>query len=591
MPSETFQTLIKTIKNGDFSQFEDFFLYYKEMDFLDLKDSEDFEKISDNREKCYYLALAKLLTLLSYYRGTGDEAVIFNEFSQLINISDKLGIFIEVKKIPFRFKIIAELHLDGMQKGLIGRIFVIIRFFNKYNLFERNLSSEELRLIEDIKKNDKPLIANLRDLFGTVSNSLIYYSCKIMPYDLLLSNEERIRNFLNNPEYRSELRGRLLSLNYLKTWTDWYSMYGLSVRNLGSIHQFLDKFEEKYDGVKKVIEFDIIYRTFYFDDDEDHEFHEIKKHFVSPENILKNKDKFIEKNNYNFYSISMVLLGGLGPQGLGFTYSTPRGEIIEICSDQKENEAIIIKFKQYLKRKFLAKLENEMERLGVKTDIIESINSYLSEILNPEDLVSYNDMDSILKKIKNLVDYEFQQYKFELDEIMSKISKVFSKIYSRKIKIWFKLFFKRRVLGRLEKEMENLDVDVDIRRRIKNFLLESTSPKDFFKYYDDNSISEAIAKLLSDEFQQLNEDIINKTSKAVSMILREIKLKDQFMTRMDLVEEGKIKSEDIAKLTSLRGKSHYDVLRERFFFQNEINWFFKDYSNEIKDLEERFLIL
>jgi len=504
MPSETFQTLIKTIKNGDFSQFEDFFLYYKEMDFLDLKDSEDFEKISDNREKCYYLALAKLLTLLSYYRGTGDEAVIFNEFSQLINISDKLGIFIEVKKIPFRFKIIAELHLDGMQKGLIGRIFVIIRFFNKYNLFERNLSSEELRLIEDIKKNDKPLIANLRDLFGTVSNSLIYYSCKIMPYDLLLSNEERIRNFLNNPEYRSELRGRLLSLNYLKTWTDWYSMYGLSVRNLGSIHQFLDNFEENYDGGKKVLEFDIIYRTFYFGDDEDHEFHEIKNHFVSPENILKNKDKILEKNNYNFYSISMVLLGGLGPQGLGFTYSTPRGEIIEICSDQKENEAIIIKFKQYLKRKFLAKLEKEMGRLGIKTDVRKKIISFLSRILNPKNLISYYDKDLILKKIRKFL--------YQIDE--------FQQAYKSELK-----------------------------------------------------------------------DIIKKITKAVSLILRDIKLRDQFITRMDLVEEGKIKSEDIAKLTSLRGKSHYDVLRERFFFQNEINWFFKDYSNEIKELEERFLTI
>ena len=59
---------------------------------------------------------------------------------------------------------------------------------------------------------------------------------------------------------------------------------------------------------------------------------------------------------------------------------------------------------------------------------------------------------------------------------------------------------------------------------------------------------------------------------------------------MNLVDEGKIKSEDIAKLTSLRGKSHYDVLQERFFFQNEINWFFKDYADEIKALEKKFSI-
>jgi len=500
MPSKQFQALIKTIRSGDVSQFEDFFLYYKAMDFLNLNDSEDFEKISDNREKCYYLALSKSLSLLSLYRGTGDEEILFKEFSELINMSDKMGIFIAVNKIPFRFKIIAELHLDGMQKGLIGRIFVIIRFFNKYNLFERNLSIDELKIIKTIKKNDKALVANLKDLFGHVSDSLIFYSCKIMPYDLLLSNEERIRVFLNNPEYRSELRGRY-SLNYLKTWTDWYTMYGLSVRNLGPIKQFFDNFEDNYDGNKKVIEFNIIYRTFYFGDDEEHEFHEIKKHFVSPENILKNKDKILEKRNYKFYSISMVLLGGLGPQGLGFTYSTPRGEIIEICSDQKENEAIIIKFKQYLKRKFLAKLNKEMGRIGIIADVRKKVINFLSSILNPKNLISYYDKDLILNKIKKFL--------YQIDEFKQK--------YEPELK-----------------------------------------------------------------------EIIDKISKAVSIILRNIKLRDQFITRMDMVEEGKIQPEDIAKLTSLRGKSHYDVLSERFFFQNEINWFFKDYSNEIKDLEEKF---
>ena len=503
MLSEQFQGLITKIRKGDISLFQYFITDFREMNFLDIPDSIEFDKIEDSRETCYYLALSKLLSELR-----------FGEFVHLVNYSDKMGFFIEPQKIPFRFKIIARLHLDGIQRGLTWRIFDIIRFFNEYNLFEKSFSQEEVELIEGIKRNDRTLIENLADLFGKVSDSLIFYSCRIMPYDLYLLYVERAKIILKDDNY-SELRGRF-NISGLKRWTDWYSMYGLSVKNLGSVKEFLDVLEKNVlsitdlpikenerdsDKNKKFLEFNLLYRTPFYDIVANREYREIKRHFISLENILKNKDQILNKDNYSFCSLSMVLLGGLGPEGLGFTYSTPRGEIIEICSDQKETEAIIIQFKQYLKRKFIGKLDEELLNLDINADIRRKITLYLHEILEPKILINYYSKDSILKKIKLFL--------YQIDE--------FNQNYKSKL-----------------------------------------------------------------------EEIIKKINKALFVILRKIKLKDQFITRMNLVDEGKIKPEDIAKLTSLRGKSHYDILRERFFFQNEIIWFFKDYKDEIEELEKKF---
>ena len=44
-----------------------------------------------------------------------------------------------------------------------------------------------------------------------------------------------------------------------------------------------------------------------------------------------------------------------------------------------------------------------------------------------------------------------------------------------------------------------------------------------------------------------------------------------------------LKSEDIASFTTLQGKSHYDVLRERFFFQYIVDWFYSFYVSKKLD--------
>jgi len=454
------------------------------------------------REDKYYDELTKCLKIGS-----------LDHFKKLLNYSIDYNIFVDVRKIPRRFELISQLLLGCTERVSTGEISAlgeqinILRFCNENGLLEKELTEYEKISVNKIKK-DKLFLANIIDLFGRVTDSFISYIYLGLPRDLY-------DNFMRRPnEYFSD---REELLYYIKNYFfNNYSIYGLVVRNLGSIKQFINTFNKNYTSFKnqedkerlssvevskKFIEFNIIYRTFYSGDEEEHEYRNIKKHLVSPENILRNLDDISTKDNYNFYSLSMVLLGGLGPQGLGFTYSTPKGEIIEICSDQKEAEAIIIEFKQFQKRKFLRKLEKELANLDINIDIREEIFNYLSEILDPKKLINYHHKDVIIRNIK--------EYLYQFDEFQHQN----------------------------KSDLKNLFRDI---------------------------------------------------SQAISIILRKIRLKDQFITRMDLVAKDKIKSEDIAKLTSLKGKSHYDVLRERFFFQYIVDWIYQIYLKEKSIFKKEF---
>lgn len=436
------------------------------------------------REEKYYTLLAQCL-----------EDGNLDRFKTLLNDSINYNIFIDVSKIPRRFELISKLLLGCIERLALGEQINILRFCNENGLFEKDLTKHEKNSVNKIKK-DKLFLANLFDLFGRISDSFISYIYLVFSRDIY-------EYFINN--YTEDSDTWIYSV---REFFNHYSIYGLVVRYLGSTQQFIDKFKEKLTSFKNqeiketlsseaisenFVEFNLTYRTIYFGDEEEHEYRTIKKHFLSSENILKNLDNILGKDDYNFYNLSMVVLGGLGPQGLGFTYSTPKGEVIEICSDQKETEAIIIEFKQFQKRKFLRKLENELANLDINIDIREEIINYLSEILDPKKLINYRHKDVIIKNIKKYL-YQFDEFQHQN-----------------------------------KSDLENLFRDI---------------------------------------------------SQAISIILRKIRLKDQFITRMDLVAKDKIKSEDIAKLTSLKGKSHYDVLRERFFFQYIVDWFYQIFLEE-----------
>jgi len=74
-------------------------------------------------------------------------------------------------------------------------------------------------------------------------------------------------------------------------------------------------------------------------------------------------------------------------------------------------EAIIIKYKQYLKRKFLIKFEKELEKSGIDEKVKSKIIKFLSDILNKKELINYYKKEPILRKVKIFLRQkdEFQQ--------------------------------------------------------------------------------------------------------------------------------------------------------------------------------------
>ena len=472
MSSEIIEKVVESLKSGVFLNIQKSMLLLMEDHSIYLSELESNKKLRDRIEKIYYKQLKFFL-----------EMEQFDNFKRLLDYSDKLDIYIDIHKIPKRFEFIPKIHLNEITSNLIRKIFDVIRFFNDTGLIERDLSKKDLEFVEKIKK-DKLLMANLRDIFKKVTNSLIYYTFKSMIddiYKLILNNPGTLEDDFSWFYYKDQ---------FLRV-VDFMPMYGLRVELLGTVEEYIHSFQEYGNSTEnQVIDNDLNLIKYDFGK---------RTHIVSLINIEKNKDKILaSRDHYNFYNLSMVLLGGLGPQGHGFTYSTPRGEVIEICSDRKENEAIIVRYKEFLKRQFLVKLRTEMTKKQIKTKEIVRIMDFLSSSIKPDELINYFKKDIIVKRIAQF-----------LDELK-----------------------------------------------------------------DNSDFREAIL-----------QDLIGEIEKAIIIILRPIDLIDQFRCRMELIEEGKLESEDIAKLTSLKDKSHYDVLRERFFFQNQIEWFFKLYSDDI--LEHR----
>ncbi|NVM54469.1 MAG: hypothetical protein HWN66_12265 [Candidatus Helarchaeota archaeon] len=317
-------------------------------------------------------------------------------------LMDKLhddGISIDITQIPDIEGKISNLFVHNLQTGMnINEIFRILKFANDYQLF---CGRKIERLFPISETNHEMITANLESLFGDLSDGFFNFIVSSLP--------DHLSNFLvNRPNvmmfnYNLPLKEIINSIYY---YIDIYTNYGLRTRKIGTFKDYYqlyerrkEKFDEDYFAFK-------IKKSDLLGQDRSLElvrvFAEImspfERHLVYAPLLKKTKKKFEHgEYKYEYPIVGMVITGGIGPEGKGFVYLTPRGEIIEVCSDAKQNRAYIIEYKKYLKSIFLQKLELRMQSWKISEKLKHETLNFFNTNIHTK-MVDYHAIDALLEK-------------------------------------------------------------------------------------------------------------------------------------------------------------------------------------------------
>lgn len=398
----------------------------------------------------------------------------FDKFEDLVDLIHFYGISTSISSISNRYRLMGEIFINSIKMQRLDRTFSILRFGLKHKLYKHPASKERLKQIKSLKRN-RFLVCCLKNLMeiqnGANLNEMlnfIYYYLPPKMFDYFTS----IFEFITDED---EMVG------YVTDFIDNFTLYGLSLKKIGSTSHFMK-------NIKKILSTKILYQ------DEVEILYAKRTILLSRSNLSDLKIRIRSKQRkYEFLMLGMVMKGGLGPQGFGFVYLTPRGEIVEICSDAVANSAYIVHFKQFLKVDFINELEAKIRTLSLTIFQRERLLEILDGKLGYSQLIGYKKEQFILRQVKDFLDDEFD--------------------------------FKR---------------------------------------------------ITSNEISQLFSSLENK----IHAILSPVSLIDQYRCRLDLVSQGKVCPGDIAKLTSLGDKSHFDLLQERYFYQSILQVYRKEFQNE-----------
>ena len=307
------------------------------------------------------------------------------DFQQIPDLGKKLGTLIST-----------SLEMSVMSSDFYS-FFNILRIGNKYRLLKSSI--DKRNVYKKVKETSIShlFLENLKTLFGNVNQDFIDFILYDLPYITLNLIRTRMRDYTNTPFQISDLKRYVENVFYA---------YTLRSRKVATFEEYVKMYEEgkkKFDDefmaldVKVDFQGDFLnFEMQFIDFDELHVLdEEIFLNIVD----LHSKEKIL----YDFPIISLVTSGGVGPQGKGFAYLTPMNEVVEICSDLSQNQAYILKFKEFLKSFFLKHLKKKLQDEIISPEETDALIQFLEEEIRLE-LINISHYEVIVEKIKEYVD-------------------------------------------------------------------------------------------------------------------------------------------------------------------------------------------
>ncbi len=364
-------------------------------------------------------------TQLDYYLRAGN----LISFERLLSRLKDDGINVDLTQLSDVEHKISSLFIRHLQTGMnIDEIFRLLKFANDFQLFIKTSKKLPFPISNSIQEL---IITNLENLFGNLSEGFFYYIVRVLP--------DHLSALLINPSafimlnYNVSLPDRI---EYIYSIINLYTNYGLRTRKIGTFEEYLKIYEEKKER------FDEDYYAFKINkSDISRERPPIEfvylfaeamspyeQHLVYAPLLEKTKQKY-RRGEYNFeYPIvSMVITGGIGPEGKGFVYLTPTGEVIEVCSDAKQSKAYIIEYKKYLKSIFLEKLGIRMQSWNISNKLKNETLLFFDKNIHTK-MVGFNEIETLLEreiltylraKIKSFITSDFLAFlRKSLQEIL-----------------------------------------------------------------------------------------------------------------------------------------------------------------------------